>query len=454
MPTIALDPKLIEDPAAGLSAVPFTPSDTARRNLILEIGPSTSNDFTGPLALRIICLDPELRAAFPDPEVPLALTKLTLAPLVESCQDLWWEEIFGSRLLRRRRFQDVSEKPVSESVYRQDILPKLARKGFELFVQIFRPGGPEYESTRNVGAGLRGLMRRQGLSITIRSREFFVPWNLLYLGGPDEADETRFWGYQHCIEHDISRRVSISSPFATQPMVAVHLDENIDLDKRFKDFRCNARFLALLKDHTISPAPRNNLLDFKKGLMNGASEHIFYFCCHARAAESAVDKATGIVKAISPELFLTSPPREPVRPVDIDAWLDSCESLPGSPLVFINACEAARTGSYLYDGFASRFLNHAARCVIGPELEMPAIFARDFAIRFFEDFFKTGPEHSVAKIMLRLRREYLTEHFNPLGLLYSLYRGGGLYIASRLPAGKAAKSSDATVQPSPSASVD
>jgi hypothetical protein len=430
MPATLLNAALIDDPAAGISTVPLGPPETGRRDLILEIGPATGNDFTGPLALRILCLDPALRAIFPDPQVPLGLTTTTLAPLVDSCQKLWWQQIFGSHF-PKRRFQDVSEKPVSESVHRKDILPKLAQTGRELFIQIFRPSGPEYESTQNVGAALRRLMSREGLSITIRSRDFFVPWNLLYLGAAGTSDPAGFWGYQHVIEHDISRLVTSTSPFATQPRVAVHLDENIDRDKRFQEFRANARVVGLLKDYGIDPVPRNDLPAFQQGLLAGADEHIFYFCCHARAGKA---EATG------PQLFLTNPPPPPppapITPINIDDWLDECQALPGRPLVFMNACEAAQSGSFLYKGFASTFLSHYASSVIGPELEMPAVFARDFALKFFEQFFRTGPENSVGKILLRLRQEYMREHCNPLGLVYSLYRGGGLYLASHLPAGQ------------------
>jgi hypothetical protein len=135
-------------------------------------------------------------------------------------------------------------------------------------------------------------------------------------------------------------------------------------------------------------------------------------------------------------LFLTNPgtpeEKEFIELSQIDVWLRRCDVLPGRPLVFINACEAAKTGSIFYEGFPARFLDHAASAVVGTELEMPVIFAREFARSFFTDFFRGGPENSAGKILLRWRRKYLTEFRNPLGLGYSLYRGGDVALEAPL----------------------
>ena len=428
MPVTRPTTQLLEDASAGVAAIPATPPEMRGRDIILEIAPATTRDLTGPLALFIICPDPQLRAAFLDTQVPLRLTPQNLADLVADCQRIWWREIYkSSSILKPRRFEDVSEAPVSESVYRKEMLPKLAEAGLDLFIQIFRPAGPEYESTCNAAQTLRELMRREGLTIGIRSTNFFVPWNLLYLGNIKEPTESGFWGYQHVIEHDISRSISNRDPFPAPPRVAVHLDEGIDRDRRFQKILPNAQILAMFNEHGIVPARRNDRPGFQGGLRAAADEHVFYFCCHATCGNIGAD---GIEALKPPQLFLTNPPPDPIQPKNIDTWLDECQALPGRPMIFMNACEAAQTGSFLYNGFASTFLSHHAAAVIGPEIEIPAVFGVDYALKFFQDFLKGGPENSVGKVLLRLRRQYMADHRNPLGLVYSLYRGSSLYLAS------------------------
>ena len=54
--------------------------------------------------------------------------------------------------------------------------------------------------------------------------------------------------------------------------------------------------------------------------------------------------------------------------------------------------------------------------------------------KFFTEFFQGGPENTIGKILLRSRRRYLNNLSNPLGLAYSLYRGGDVYLEAPLSA--------------------
>jgi hypothetical protein len=99
--------------------------------------------------------------------------------------------------------------------------------------------------------------------------------------------------------------------------------------------------------------------------------------------------------------------------------------LPGAPLVFINACESAELSPLFYDGFVPYFMAKGARGVIGTECATPALFAAEWARRFF-DRFLAG--ESLGQIFLDLRREFYYEHNNLLGLLYALYVDGDTQI--------------------------
>jgi hypothetical protein len=66
--------------------------------------------------------------------------------------------------------------------------------------------------------------------------------------------------------------------------------------------------------------------------------------------------------------------------------------LAGAPLVFINACESIQQAPQFYDGFMPYFVAKGARGMIGTECKVPAIFAAEWARRFF-DAFLTGEKN-------------------------------------------------------------
>jgi hypothetical protein len=106
---------------------------------------------------------------------------------------------------------------------------------------------------------------------------------------------------------------------------------------------------------------------------------------------------------------------------ELDAEAAELPALPGSPLVFINACESGELRPEFYDGFIPYFMSKGARGVIGTECQTPAIFATEWAMRFFPRFLSGEP---LGELFYDLRREFLDQHGNPLGLLYNVYCDG------------------------------
>ena len=66
--------------------------------------------------------------------------------------------------------------------------------------------------------------------------------------------------------------------------------------------------------------------------------------------------------------------------------------------------------------------------MIGTESKAPIYFAADFAHDFFKQFLDGLP---VGLIIHRLRRQYLHESGNPLGLLYGMYCNADTRLQSR-----------------------
>ncbi len=66
-----------------------------------------------------------------------------------------------------------------------------------------------------------------------------------------------------------------------------------------------------------------------------------------------------------------------------------------------------------------------ARGVIGSEGDVPALFAAKWAECFLNGFISGEP---LGELLLNLRRKFLSDHNNILGLLYSLYCDGDTRI--------------------------
>ena len=107
-------------------------------------------------------------------------------------------------------------------------------------------------------------------------------------------------------------------------------------------------------------------------------------------------------------------------------------SLPSTPLLFINACESAELSPYFYDDFLTYFVTRGARGAIGTECKIPAVFASEWADRFFKRFLSG---RSLGKLFLELRREFYYKHNNLLGLAYALYCDADTQIEPGLPVG-------------------
>jgi hypothetical protein len=151
-------------------------------------------------------------------------------------------------------------------------------------------------------------------------------------------------------------------------------------------------------------------------------DHFMYFCCHAQ-----VDGFESTINTAPSWLNVSDRPENHIEPDDISYWLRA-QMLDGHAVVFLNACGGAQLNSIFYEGFAKVFLSREASAVIGPQTEVPALFAGEFARQFFEEFFLGGPENSLGRVLHRLSRKMWDDCHNPLGLVYSLYRGADLFL--------------------------
>jgi hypothetical protein len=318
-----------------------------------------------------------------------------------------------------------------------DITPKdteaalgiMARAGARLFQVLFKHAGGSQDATA-VGAWLRDLAPDGGkpMSIQVMSKRAPVPWALLYVGdvGPKaKLDWNNFLGLRHVIEQlpivdQLGQGgVAIASD---KPVleVSVNLNRSIDGEMRSTWVKDQETYWTETqgKRARLRVTARTQRDEFLTALSDDATaDQILYFYGHA---ESAALGAKGGADASS---LVVSDGRVTLGELNTSAPTDI--KLRGNPLVFINACESAELSPLFYDGFVPYFMGKGARGVIGTECRTPGLFAAEWARRFFERFLAGEP---LGAAFLALRREFLEQHGNPLGLLYAVHCDGDTQV--------------------------
>jgi len=308
----------------------------------------------------------------------------------------------------------------------QHALQRLAKEGFRLYQRIFY--SPAADKQANLmGDRLREMAQKETLKIQIFSQQFMLPWGLLYMADaydPDNIDPEMFLGLKHIIEHiplQPSMQV-IDSKIDSSPGLAVSLNVNSDIDKQMgMPLIAGQRkyWEGITQSGGARVIVRESEDEVTQALADTAtSDQILYFYCHAVSrslAEGGGPDDSTLVLSGGQRLTLE----------DLNLFASPKKILPGAPLVFINACESAELSPLFYDGFVPYFMAKGARGVIGTECETPALFAVEWARRFFNRFLTGEP---LGQVFLDLRREFYREHNNLLGLLYALYVDGDTQI--------------------------
>jgi hypothetical protein len=271
--------------------------------------------------------------------------------------------------------------------------------------------------TSILGDWLRLLTRQDVLKLQIVTQHFLIPWGILYVADEDEYDEDkidprRFLGLKHIIEciplqqnNQVPDNVIKSHPRLN---VSLNVNTDIDLQTSMKLIDGQKSYWEQIKQrNTVQVVVRSKRDDILHALANGPTiDQILYFYCHAATNQQVGLDETYLEFSEGTQLTLGDLYRKKV-------------TLPGKPLVFINACESASLSPRFYDGFMPYFTSRGARGMIGSESKVPALFAATWARQFF-NYFLEG-KRSVEEIFLQLRQDFFENNNNLLGLLYALY---------------------------------
>jgi hypothetical protein len=297
----------------------------------------------------------------------------------------------------------------------------LAETGFLLFQQLFFGDAADAQA-RLLGDKLVEMAEKQRLKIQIVSQQFLLPWGLLYLAHEFDADNInaeRFLGLKHIIEHiplQPSMQV-VDAVMNSQPNLTVSLNMNGDIDRQMGTALIGEQlnYWQQVSDRGVAKVlVRQNGEEVEKALSDATdNEQILYFYCHA--ISRGLDEGGG------PDASSLQFAERAITLKDLKLRAPTRKPLPGAPLVFINACESAELSPLFYGGFVPYFMAKGARGVIGTECETPALFAREWAKRFFNRFLGGMP---LGQVFLELRREFFFQHNNVMGLLYAVYCDG------------------------------
>jgi hypothetical protein len=301
-------------------------------------------------------------------------------------------------------------------------LQTLAKAGARLFQKIFY-GPLATGDLKQIGELLKTSASEPNAKPTLQiiAERFPVPWGLLYLGDINKNAALcwdNFLGLRYIIEQIpiTNNLVDTDVIQSDNPSLAISVNVNRSIDDKWKT-RIVERQLEFWNDNTaalgsrLQVAQRERREDFVDALSSNASDQIMYLYCHAVTAGPA--DAGGISGSC---LILTNNERLTLDDLNLEAPIS--QPLDGHPLVFLNACESAELTPAFYDGFIPYFMAKRARGVIGTECKMPAVFATEWALRFFPRFLKG---EALGELFLDLRQEFCQKHNNPLGLLYAVY---------------------------------
>jgi hypothetical protein len=298
---------------------------------------------------------------------------------------------------------------------------ELARVGYEIFRAVFVVGDP---SLAQAGEQLCKLLRTSPQVITFHSDDVFVPWHMLYVppDGQDMLEDNCPWsfdgfiGYRHRIEHVLSDRPdNFRHQLETTGGIRVGLHIDSDLDKLTPPVLQPLRdLLGHVSKDRISSAWREKRADLARALKSDTcADQIIFFGCHGTVGAAGHNEA-----------YLALTDRQPVYTSNFQDWL-SGRTLEQSPIVLVNACEGGQLSSMYLEAFGKVLLGASANCLAGPQIDVPAAFAGQYAVQFFRELLRGV---AVGDVVQGLARGFADRYANPLGLVISLYRGMDTYF--------------------------
>ena len=314
------------------------------------------------------------------------------------------DDVKNLNTLLRGAIQQVANSVDNDLAYK-GTLTELAKMGSYAFDKIFQ----DEEVKKTIHEGLQ-----PGTIVQITSKDFFVPWELLYDGPLEEnIDISYFWGIQYIISRVIpqNKRKGAFAPTvlaSTRPRVGLIAYDRLPYVAqieipRFRAFH-DAEKIQLDPLRKLSTQQRAlDMIELKRFLAQEL--HVIHFACHA-FEDDPIEKSYLFVS----EDFALSM---------IDCSTSKFE-LVHNPFIFLNACLTGQVDPLYTSSWAGKFWELGARGVLGTDFAVPDSFAAAFSDVLYQ-YLLQG--FSVGEALIKARRQFWTDKHkhNPLGLAYALY---------------------------------
>ncbi len=265
---------------------------------------------------------------------------------------------------------------------------------------------------------ITGTLRdEEGLRISFDS-DLYLPWPMLAVGSVDPVDPwSAFLGHRHQIEQTGASYQTIENRLARRalPVASLNTDSTLELVGRAPEVRKLLEERSRLTVRTES----GPFLEAISGPV--VDEDVMYFWCHGHFIENG-----------SPHPHLAVQLSDD-RPIDADSVIIKRRRFRAvadarfRPFVLLNACHSGQVADAPeLEHLGKALIGLGADGVLGPQIEIPQIFATEYAYAFLDLYL--GGDHTAGEIAQNLVRRFAAESHNPLALTYSLHCG----IDSRL----------------------
>lgn len=310
----------------------------------------------------------------------------------------------------------VFRKLAFSETYQEQRIKDLAEVGYYAFNRIF------YSNEKGKELFLKLLSAFNAATIEITTKDFFLPWELLYMKRlENEISPENFLGANHIISRFIKLKDTFISPYIDRPKPNIGLltDSGLEYVQMkeipfFEDLGSKER-ITLLKLRLLDPADRQKgIRDFEYFLTNNQLD-MAHFACHAignqKDHELSYMKLSEGFKITMRDLIMLGGFR-----------------LGDNPIVILNACNTGVIDSMHASSFAKFFHEFGARGVIATDCEVPDRFAAEFTERFYLEFIGGA---SLGEALFNTRRYFIEKFSNLTVLIYSMYATPIIRIANR-----------------------
>ncbi|MEU5656484.1 CHAT domain-containing protein [Streptomyces sp. NPDC047737] len=311
----------------------------------------------------------------------------------------------------------IGGRPLSEqtdltghSALVETLVKNLAEEGFDVLDVMLDGNDPGLRSFRTFL--LDTLAEEENLRVSFDS-DLPLPWPMLAVDPSRCADPwDAFLGHRHQVEQ-ASPAYSWVDQMALGPrrraVTSLNTDTTLDRVGRASDVRdlldSRSRLTVRTRAEDLLDALNNEVLP----------EDLMYFWCHGTFMDEGTPDRRLVIKLSDADLIDSAKVRRRRRPL---------RGRPQrfKPFVLLNACHTgqAATGTHV-DHLGAALIDLGADGVLGPQIEIPQVFASEYAYSFLE-MYLTG-RHTAGEISQILVRAFAAKFRNPLALTYSLHCG-------------------------------